>query len=86
MAPSDVSNLLKVEITLGSSNGKDAAVTMQKLTLNRDSNWDAVQRQVQRQVQTPQVQVHTAQVQVQVGTPQVQVQVEAYRLSPRSGW
>merc|ERR1711990_137581 len=41
MAPSDISNLLKVEITLGSSNGKDAAVTMQKLTLNRDSNWDA---------------------------------------------
>ena len=41
MAPSDVSNILNVEITLGSSNGKDAAVTMQKLTLNRDSNWDA---------------------------------------------
>ena len=41
MAPSDVSNLLKVGITLVSSNGKDAEVTMQKLTLNRDSNWDA---------------------------------------------
>ena len=40
MAPSDVSNLLNVEITLGSSNG-NAEVTMQKLTLNRDSNWDA---------------------------------------------
>ena len=40
MAPSDVSNILNVEITLGSSNG-NAEVTMQKLTLNRDSNWDA---------------------------------------------
>ena len=40
MAPSDVANLLNVEITLGSSNG-NAEVTMQKLTLNRDSNWDA---------------------------------------------
>lgn len=40
MAPSDVSNILNVDITLGSSNG-NAEVTMQKLTLNRDSNWDA---------------------------------------------